>query len=87
MYLFFIPRRRVSSVTQSLKFNKPRGEPYIFVFLLVYAHHGAYVVESFQVVADYLDVFYVVYAEAYGAVEDAIVGFDEDTFHIDVELL
>ena len=54
---------------------------------LIDAHHGAYVVELSEVVADDLDVVYVVHAEAYVAVEDAVMGLDEDTLHIHVELL
>ena len=54
---------------------------------IVDTHYRTYVGEFLEVVADNLDVVHIVYAEADGAVEDAVVGFDEDALHVYVELL
>ena len=54
---------------------------------LVNAYDGAYIVELLEVVADDLDVVHVVYAEAYGALKESIIGLDEYALHIHIELL
>ena len=43
--------------------------------------------EFLKVVADYLDVIDIVYTETDGTIKNAVVGFDEDAFHVDIELL
>ena len=55
--------------------------------LLIDTHYRTYIVEPLQVVADDLNVVHIMYAEANGAVEDSVVGLDEDALHVYVELL
>ena len=55
--------------------------------LSIDTHYRAHIVYLLEIITDNLDIINIVYAEAYGAFEDAVIGFNKNTLHIHIEFL